>query len=720
LDRSQPLNASNPTSLKLEIAKGRIGIANDGFRGGTLKDADDPKRLDDWQHKFETTTGGLNIKGGKKYDLTLYARGTGSLTASLESKDGRTLATAKVTGLNSKWKKFGVTLTAKASDANGRFVLIGNRPGTIWLDMVSLFPHDTWKGHGLRADLMQTIAAIHPAFVRFPGGCFVEGDKLEDAFRWKKTIGDIAERPGHWNLWDYRSTDGLGYHEYLQMCEDLGAEPLFVINCGMSHVEQRKSDRNEPVPPDSEYVQDALDAIEYANGPVTSQWGALRAKDGHPAPFRLKYMEIGNENGGPLYHARYALFHDAIKAKYPEMKLVACDWNGVPRNRPLDLIDTHSYSTPQAFRDMSTRYDAYDRNGPKVYFGEYAVTKECGTGNLRAAVAEAAFMTGLERNSDVVLMSSYAPLLVNPPWKTWNPNAIVFDQARVYGTPSYWVQTMFGPNRPDRVLPVELEAPPPSVESLRGRIGVGTWATQAEFKDIRVTRDGATLFEGTNGWKMIRGNWDLADGALRQTSGETDCRAVAGDESWSDYTYSLKARKLGGNEGFLILFQTKNGEKSWWDLGGWGNTEHGIESAGITTARVPGHIEAGRWYDIRIELKGANVRCYLDGQLIHDVTRAAPRSLFAVAGRTNGGEIILKVVNTGSQPKSATIHLRGVSRVAPTAKAIVLTSASPDDENSFAEPAKVSPKEETVTDAAETFTRDLPGNSVTILRVQVD
>jgi alpha-L-arabinofuranosidase len=723
LDRSQPLNANNPTSLKLEIVKGRVGIASDGFRGGPLKRPDDPGRMEDWQQKFEKTTGGLNVESGKKYDLTLYARGTGSLTASLESKDDKTLATRTVTGIGSKWKKFSVTLEAKASDSSARFVLTGNQPGTVWLDMVSLFPHDTWKGHGLRPDLMETIAAIHPAFVRFPGGCFVEGDRLTEATRWKKTIGDPAERPGHWNLWRYQSTDGLGFHEYLQMCEDLGAEPLFVINCGMSHQEQRRSDFNQPVPPDPEYVQDALDAIEYANGPVTSPWGALRAKAGHPAPFNLKYMEIGNENGGPLYYERYALFYDAIKAKYPDFNLVACDWKGLPKNRPLDLIDSHSYSTPQAFRNMATRYDRYDRNGPKVYFGEYAVTQQAGNGNLRAAIGEAAFMTGLERNSDVVLMSSYAPLLVNPPWRTWNPNAIVLDQARVYGTPSYWVQTMFGANRADRVLPVEMEGPPPLAEGARGMIGVGTWETQAEYKDIQVTQGSNILFasdfsQNTNGWKMSRGDWAIVDGALRQTSGETDVRAVAGDESWSDYTYTLKARKLGGNEGFLILFSTRGGEKSWWNLGGWGNTGDRIEAAGISTEQIPSHIETGRWYDIRIELKGQTVRCYLDGQLIHDVSRVASKSLFAVAGRTNTGEIILKLVNAGSQSQPATIRLSGAGRLSHTGKAIVLSSENPADENSFAEPTKVSPRVETIQNVGATFTHTLPGNSVTILRLQ--
>jgi alpha-L-arabinofuranosidase len=349
---------------------------------------------------------------------------------------------------------------ATKTDASARLVIAGKA----WLDMVSLFPADAV--HGFRPDLLAMLKAMQPAFVRFPGGCYVEGDKLEEAFRWKKTIGDIAARPGHWNLWNYRSTDGLGYHEYLQLCEDLGAAPLFVINCGMSHEEQRK----QTGPPANEYVQDALDAIEYANGPVYSRWGALRAQAGHPAPFNLRYMEIGNENGGPMYHAHYALFHDAIKARYPAMTLIANDWQGLPKNRPLDMIDSHAYTAPAAMCNMSTRYDHASRTGPKVYFGEYAVTEQAGRGNLQAAVAEAAFMTGLERNGDLVAMASYAPLFECVGYQKWNPNAIVFDDSRAYGIPSYYVQAMFAVNRVDRVLPVTLRASVPSLYAVAGRV----------------------------------------------------------------------------------------------------------------------------------------------------------------------------------------------------------------------------------------------------------
>ncbi|HBF35663.1 TPA: alpha-N-arabinofuranosidase, partial [Candidatus Sumerlaeota bacterium] len=232
------------------------------------------------------------------------------------------------------------------------------------------------RSNGLRADLAQMVADMKPKFIRFPGGCFVEGNTLENANRWKKTIGDVAERPGHWNLWGYWSNDGFGAYEFFQYCEDIQAEPLYVINCGMSHREQgfsrlpdAKSQYKVNV---DEYLQDAMDFIEYANGPADSKWGALRAKAGHPAPFNLKYMEIGNENGGPIYNANYEKFRSAILAKYPKMRLVACDWTGSPDKKYLDILDEHYYDSPGFFFRSANKYDSYDRKGPKIYVGEYA------------------------------------------------------------------------------------------------------------------------------------------------------------------------------------------------------------------------------------------------------------------------------------------------------------------------------------------------------------
>ncbi|MBW8781503.1 MAG: DUF1080 domain-containing protein [Verrucomicrobia bacterium] len=735
LDQTKPLNGVNPTCLKLEVTKPgeRAGVANDGIQGI-------PKRPRDtwaqwrvkWDKAVAESTTGLNIVAGKEYDLSLYASSAGGapLDVTLETRDGVVLAKGGVSGLGADWKKFTLSLKATASSTRGRLVISTKQPGVVRLDMVSLFPRDTWKGrpNGLRADLMEMIAAMKPGFVRFPGGCFVEGDTLADAARWKESIGDIAERPGHWHRWGYRSTEGLGMFEYLQMCEDLGAEPLFVVNCGMSHEEQAKSNIRVSVPIDPRYLQDALDAIEYANGPVTSQWGALRAKAGHPAPFNLRMLEIGNENGGPVYDERYALFYDAIKAKYPDVQLISCVWGtNMPKNRPLEVIDVHDYGTPENFCNSSTRYDNYDRNGPKVYLGEYAVTRGgSGKGNLRAAVAEAAFMTGLERNSDVVRMASYAPLLLDPAWQSWNPDAIHFTRSEAFGTPSYHVQVMFGANRPDVNLPLQIQQPERGRIPIQGMIGLGTWQTQAEFKDIKVTKDGATLFHSDfskdiSGWKRVSGAWQAEDGVVRQTSSDSDSSIVVGDPAWSDYTLELKARKLSGAEGFLISFGLPDERaRARWNLGGLANNGHGLEFDGLSDQRVPGSIETGRWYDIRIELKGSTVKCWLDGKLIHDVVRKRVAALYAVAGTVQKtGEMIVKVVNASKDPVETVLDLKGVSLPVGDARAFVLTSGSPDDENSFLAPTKVSPKQETIRISGPQIQQTFPANSVTVMRIPV-
>ena len=340
--------------------------------------------------------------------------------------------------------------------------------------------------------------------MRFPGGCWVEGETRERMYNWKKTIGNVDARTPLWNIWGYNATHGLGYHEYLQLAEDLGATSLFDINCGMSH--------KETVPMDqmSQWVQDALDAIEYANGPTNTFWGARRAAAGHPAPYHLQYLEIGNENGGPAYAERWPLFVKAIRAKYPEIKFLANHWmGGYPKAPMPDIVDEHFYDTPEWFMRHATHFDKYDRKGPKIFVGEYAVTRNCGLGNLRGAQGEAAFMTGLKRNSDHVIMASYAPLLVNLNHRAWNPDLINFDSSRWYGLPSYYVQKLFAENRGDVSVPTTVEAPPTERELPRGMIGVGTWNTAAEFKNIKVTApDGSVLLaddssQSSDRWKFL-------------------------------------------------------------------------------------------------------------------------------------------------------------------------------------------------------------------------
>jgi alpha-L-arabinofuranosidase len=298
------------------------------------------------------------------------------------------LAQQRISGLTTGWANKPIRLTPSASTSEGRLVISIDQPGVIYLDVVSLFPEKTWKNraNGLRPDLMQFLDDMKPNFVRFPGGCWVEGDTMVDAYDWKQTVGDIAARRNQHNIWRYEVTNGLGYHEYLQMCEDLGADAMYVANCGMSHNGNTNMGRIQ------QKVQDALDAVEYALGDVSTVWGAVRAANGHPEPFPLKYLEVGNENGGPAYHERYAVFYKALKQKYPNLQVIANV--RVPGEiAPTDILDEHYYSTPAFFIANANRYDTYDRKGPKIYVGEYAVTAGGhGNGNLRAALGEAAFI----------------------------------------------------------------------------------------------------------------------------------------------------------------------------------------------------------------------------------------------------------------------------------------------------------------------------------------
>jgi alpha-N-arabinofuranosidase len=358
--------------------------------------------------------------------------------------------------------------------------LLVDETGQLDLDMVSLFPVDTWKGrpNGLRKDLVQLLYDMHPGFIRFPGGCIVEGRQLLTRYRWKTTIGDISQRKTIINRWndefdyrpapDYFQSFGLGFYEYFQLAEDIGAEPLPILNCGMAC--QFNTDETAALDQLDEYVHDALDLIDFANGPATSPWGKLRAQMGHPEPFHLKMIGVGNEQWGPHYVERYKVFAAALKAQHPEIKLVVAAGpapSGEPfesmwinwRTLHADIVDEHYYMSPEWFLANTARYDRYDRNGPKVFAGEYAAqtvgtTSSENRNNWKAAISEGAFMTGLERNADVVQMASYAPLLAHVDAWQWKPDAIWFDNLRSYGTTDYYVQKVFANNVGTRIVPV--------------------------------------------------------------------------------------------------------------------------------------------------------------------------------------------------------------------------------------------------------------------------
>ena len=724
VESESPLNTNNLHFLRIQVdhsGDGGYGAVNAGFDG-------------------------IPLRAGDNYSFSVYARrqagDAAELRIALQGGSGRTLAATNIMNLGSAWKKFEVKLASRASVSNARLVVQATRPGSVDVDMVSLFPEKTFKGrpNGLRADLARLLAEAKPGFLRFPGGCVAEGRDFENIYRWKDTLGDVAERKQNWNLWQdsqsphYNQTYGLGFFEYFQLCEDIGAEPVPVINCGMCC--QARQGPAVPLDKLGPYVQDALDLIEFANGAETSEWGARRAAMGHPKPFNLKFLAVGNEQWHQVYFDRYAVFYHAIKAKYPDLQLITTSgphpddalwkfaWDKFQSGTPADIVDEHYYRPPQWFLENHQRYDGFDRKGPKIFVGEYAAHDFNRHNTLRAAVAEAAYVTGLWRNSDVVVMASYAPLFARVGHIQWRPDLIWFDNAQSFGSPSYHVQAMAGQNRPDSLLPVQLDVPVRPAAPFTGRISVGTWRTQAEFKDILVTKDGRTLFRSDfskddAGWDTRDGKWSVVDGALRQTSTDDNLRAYAGDPSWSDYTLSLKARKIAGSEGFLIGFAAGPGNAfTCWNLGGWRNTQHGLEVPGALSPYVPGTIETGRWYDIRIELNGAAVKCYLDGQLVQQASSKSTSGLYAAAGRDEkSGETILAVANPSSAPIPTRINLDGTTNVAPIARAILLTSASPDDENSFEQPGKVAPREESFPVAGPEFERTFPAWSFTILRL---
>jgi alpha-N-arabinofuranosidase len=452
LDPSQKIGDAIPTSLKLTItaasASRHVGIANEGF----------------W---------GIPVRPNTRYRASFYAKAApgfkGRLNVSLVSNDGPAIRVLnQVPSLTNEWRKYEVPLTtgnAPASAAN-HLLISAAAPGTVWFGMVSLFPPTfNERPNGNRRDIMQLLADMKPAFLRFPGGNYLEGGTIATRFDWKKTIGDVSQRPGHMDdAWRYWSSDGMGLLEFLEWCEDLHMEPLLAVYAGYS-MNREGLQRVAPGPDLAPYVQDALEEIEYVTGPAATTWGARRAQDGHPAPFPLSYVEIGNEDnfdraGGGTYEGRFAQFFDAIKARYNKLQVIAT--TPVTTRTP-DVIDEHYYrNSEDEMASYAHMYDDRPRTGPKVFVGEWATRVGRPTPNLSAALGDAAWMTGMERNSDLVIMSSYAPLFVNvnPGGMQWPTDLIGYDALNSYGSPAYYAQKMFSLYHGDAVLPVEAQDVP--------------------------------------------------------------------------------------------------------------------------------------------------------------------------------------------------------------------------------------------------------------------
>lgn len=501
IDAAFPIHPNNAKYAVLEVFEpgDGVGLRNDGFDGFAVKQG----------HEYVVSLFARHLYSGNRWGarkpdelppLTQPREGErGPIIVRLESKSGEVLAETSL-GLPGKdWTTLGATLTPARTAPDARFVILMNVKAGIALDMVSVFPKETFRDrpNGLRADLAQTIADLKPRFVRFPGGCLVHGNGVGNMYRWKDTIGPIETRKGQPNLWRYHQSMGLGYFEYFQFCEDIGAKPLPVVpagvSCQNSDFTGGMGQRAIPMDEMPAYVQEVLDLIEYANGPVISTWGAKRAEAGHPEPFNLEYLGVGNEEHiTPAFKERYKLIYDAIKAKHPEITVIGTTgpfhsgedydngWTFVRENK-FEFVDEHYYVSPDWFWDHLDFYDKYDRGSAKVYLGEYAAHDKDRRSTLRSALAEAAYLTSLERNGDIVRFASYAPLLGKHSRTQWRPDLIYFDNTTVSPTINYAVQKLFSHHAGDSVFPL-------------------TWSDSAATKDANgktvlaasCVRDGAT------------------------------------------------------------------------------------------------------------------------------------------------------------------------------------------------------------------------------------
>lgn len=718
LTSDEMLNTVQQRALRVNIKSAGAGIRNEGY----------------W---------GINIVSGREYELSFWLRAeenyNGKITAELQNSGQQNMGRAIISiNATREWKKYTTKIRATGTDGRGFLALKGSKSGVIVLDVVSLFP-PTFKGrkNGCRPDLAQMLADMHPRFMRFPGGCYIEGaygDGKTNRFEWKKTIGPIEERPGHMNRnWWYKVTDGQGYHEYLELAEDLGANAMFVVNIGIGH--DWKLDENDIDP----FIQEALDAIEYANGSTETFYGRLRAQNGHPEPFNLKYMEIGNEQEFMLsrddYMRRYMQFYNAIKKQWPDIHLIADSYWFDAITEPVELKDEHYYDSPEFFISQYNRYDNQAKSGTKVYVGEYAVTKNYGVlGNMNAAIGEAVFMQGCENNSEAVTMMSYAPIFTHEDNFNWRPDMIRFNSSMSYGTPSYYVQKLFSNNTGKQNIHWTENNNAPAFDPNKGTVGIGTWLTSATFTGLTIKTGNTTInTAGTQAadWSTTRGSWTIspAEDSYQQTStSDADVRCILqGEYNTTDVDMTVKATKQGGSEGFLIIFNYINEQNyAWLNLGGWGNSKHAVEQCmnGKKTlvGEKEGSLKKGQEYTIRVLKEGQHVRCYIDGELIIDtkLSKYADRLVYTSASIDDSdGTLYIKIVNPTSDAKDISISLTGGHAV--RAEAEVLSATNGTDENSTANPRFIVPRTTTLSvndDGSVPYSS--PAYSVGVLRLTAE
>jgi len=717
VENTTPLNQNNTNYLKMIINSPgtAAGIMNTGFNG-------------------------MNFTRNEKYNFSVYLKRTSDfnepIIVQLKNTAGGILGADTIHITTDQWKQYTLELGCKLTTSGASLHILPSGNDTVYLDMVSLFPQNTFKNreNGLRNDLAQAIADLKPQFLRFPGGCISHGRGLDNAYRWKNTVGNVAERKPNWNLWGYHQTYGLGFYEFFLFCEDMGAKPLPVLPVGISC--QFRTREIAPLAEMQSWIDDAVDLVEFANGDTTTEWGGLRASMGHPEPFNLEYICLGNEEDDIAeFRERFTMIADSVRKHWPDIKIIGTSgtddtgsyysslWE-FSRESNLDAVDEHYYNSPDWFLNNIHRYDNFDRNGPKVFIGEYASQDDL----LYNAIAEAAYLTGVEKNADIIELTCYAPLLCNENNNQWNPDLIRFDNSNVIKTASYYVQQLYSVNAGDNYIPSEVtyvSGYNTNEDEFTGMVGVGTWNTQAQFDDLTIVSGNTTLFEdnfvsGSSNWVISSGTFTTTDGVYSQTASTEPAVSIYQHTIDStEYTLTIKAKKTGGYEGFLIPFGYKDANNYYWlNIAGWSNSQHAIEKVTDGTKSVlfatTGSINSNQWYEIRIVVTKDDVKCYLDTTLLFDMPVNPGPFTASVTEDIEANDLILKMVNSGSTAITASVNIAGMT-VNQTVPVTVLTG-NKSSRNSLASPELIKPTVSNVT-INNAFEYTLPAYSFHIVRI---
>lgn len=667
---------------------------------------------------------GISIRKGEKYRLSLFAKGGSAVPKTLQialedSAAGRRVSDVFRLAPAYQWARYRHTFTASEDMDNAVLTLWTDTSALFWVDVVSLFPEKTWKARagGQRADLMEMIAALQPRFIRFPGGSFVEGYTAGTYPVWRETIGDIAQRKHFWNVWAYGSTSGMGYHEYLQMCEDLHAEAVYVVNSGLTS--QSRRPRYEDITSMDKLVEETLDAIAYANAPADSTLGTLRAQMGHPEPFHLKYIQIGSENYGQEYAKRFELFREAIKAAYPDITVISSSFIS-KRNRG-DWVDSHFYANPSFFTGAAGRFEAerYSRRSPGLFIGEFGTTDRAAAGTLGAAIGEACFLIGVENNPEMVKRLAYAPVLGNAGYPLERYPLILFDNHRAVATPSYYLWQLFATHRGDELLKTTVDTyQRPQVTF--GRAGIELFDNSFEITDAAI--DGRLI----TGGEVLTGGWQVDDGRLVPEANRWNY-LLAGDTAAYDYTFTARIRRTKGSGGLQLRVRDngRRGEQTDFialTLGtgtaGLFRQAGGVKDSLAAPKEFP--FESNRWYAVKMECRGGTVACAVDDVWVQKADLRPLPSLTAVATRDTAARAVwLKVVNTTRHEEKTELNIQGI-QVKNNAEIIQL-AGEPEMRNSLARPDVIRPVRKTISfSSGGPMAYAFPPSSVTIIRLEED